>query len=72
VQAELACARLAAKKEAAAVEERQADAFNEVIRQMADDLQQVRVLGLVATLIALTLTLTLTLILNLTLTLTLR
>ena len=54
------------------MEERQADAFNEVIRQMADDLQQVRVLGLVATLIALTLTLTLTLILNLTLTLTLR
>ena len=41
VQAELACAKLAAKKEAAAVEERQADAFNEVIRQMADDLQQV-------------------------------
>ena len=72
MQAELACAWLAAKKEAAAVEERQADAFNEVIRQMADDLQQVRVFGLVATLIALTLTLTLTLILNLTLTLTLR
>ena len=41
VQTELACAKLAAKKEAAAVEERQADAFNEVIRQLADDLQQV-------------------------------
>ena len=41
VQTELACAKLAAKKEAAAVEERQADAFNEVIRQLADELQQV-------------------------------
>ena len=41
VQTELACAKLAAKKEAAAVEERQANGFNEVIRQLADDLQQV-------------------------------
>lgn len=41
LQAELACAKLAAKKEAAAVEERQADAFNAVIRQLADELQQV-------------------------------
>jgi len=41
LQSQLDCARLAAKKEAAAAEEWQASAFNSVIRQLAEELHQV-------------------------------